>query len=172
GETFLAEARLTIGQLERTERIGRRAGNEEAGPLRVGYVFSAALSGTLDRAITVIRSTFPDIEIHAEPMETPEQIEALSAGRLDLGFHRPRARYPATLRTHIVNREPLMLFMSSSDLLASDAAIMPASSRKPCPAALCVNSVRFRSFYSREGCRGSRRSGMAVTRATVAWLRG
>ncbi|MFD1787564.1 LysR family transcriptional regulator [Sphingomonas floccifaciens] len=52
GRIFLVEARAAIAQVERAERIGRMAGRGEAGPARIGYVLSAALSGALPNALS------------------------------------------------------------------------------------------------------------------------
>lgn len=118
GRTFLTEARATVAQAERAERIGRMAGRGEAGQARIGYVLSAALSGLLPARLAAIRQALPLIEIEAVPMETPEQIAAIADGRLDLGFIRPRAAYPAGVSACILHREAMLIALPAADPLA------------------------------------------------------
>src|SRR5215470_12432433 len=47
GRLFLPEAAAAIRQLDRAEQVGRLAARGELGQIEVGYVTSAAMSGTL-----------------------------------------------------------------------------------------------------------------------------
>lgn len=127
GRVFVGEARLAVAQVERAERIGRMAGRGEAGPAAIGFVFSAALSNCLGQALAALRAALPALEISAEPMETPEQIAAVSDGRLDLGFIRPRSTYPANVSARIIHREGLRVALAASHPLASHDAIPAAA---------------------------------------------
>jgi DNA-binding transcriptional LysR family regulator len=123
GRTFLAEARLVIEQAGRAERIGRMAGRGEAGPARIGFVLSAALSGVLPDALAAIRHALPALTIEAEPMETPEQIAAIADGRLDLGFIRPRPSYPPGVQVRTVHSEDMLVALASDHPLAARPSI-------------------------------------------------
>ena len=118
GRTFLAEARLAVAQAARAEQIGRMAGRGEAGPAHLGYVLSAALGGSLVTALGAIRNALPELAVEAEPMDTPQQLAALLDGTLDIGFIRPRAAYPAPVKTMIVHRDPLLVGLAASHALA------------------------------------------------------
>ncbi len=125
GETFIVEARASLDQLRRTEQIGQLAGRGEAGHVSLGYVFSAATSGVLSNSLAVIRHNMSELIIAPEPMETPEQINAISNGHLDIGFIRPRPSYPANVAVHVVHRETMVLAMSCTHTLAEHRIIEP-----------------------------------------------
>ncbi|WP_162854631.1 LysR substrate-binding domain-containing protein [Sphingobium estronivorans] len=118
GLIFLREARAVVAGLDRAERIGRLATQAAAGHASLGYVFSAAMSGVLTRTLAAVRERLPEIELHAAPIETPEQIAAIADARLDVGFIRPRDSYPPDIRAQIVHSEPLLLAIGMNHPLA------------------------------------------------------
>lgn len=119
GTTFLAEARDAVAQLERTERIGRRAAQGAAGPALLSYVFSAALSGVLTTALRAAAQTLPLVELNAVAMETPEQLRRIADARIDAGLLRPQDAYPPGIMAQVVHREPLLVAMADNHALAS-----------------------------------------------------
>lgn len=127
GQTFLTEARLVVAQAARAEQIGRMAGRGEAGPAHIGYVFSAALGGTLVAALRAIRVQLPALTVTIDQMDTPQQLAALEDGALDIGFIRPRPTYPDAVETMIVHRDPLLIGLASSHPLARQTKISLAS---------------------------------------------
>lgn len=118
GAVYLDEAREALAGLDRAARIGQAMGRGSAGPLRIGAIFSAALDGSLDRALTALHVALPAMQIDLHMLETPEQLAALSDGRLDLGFVRPRPSWPASCRARPVHREPLRLALAATHPLA------------------------------------------------------
>lgn len=126
GELYLPEAKATLAQLERAEWTGRNLGRGKAGPLRIGYVFSAAMNGTLGKVLSSLNSAMPDLEVQPRLMETPEQLIALEAGRLDLGLLRPRPAYPPRCFARDVHEEPLVACMAARHPLAAEKALTPA----------------------------------------------
>ena len=126
GRTFLTEARALIEQAERAERIGRMAGRGEAGPARIGFVLSAAMSGVLPAMLAAVRRSLPDIAIEAEPIDTPEQIAAIADRRLDLGIIRPRPIYPPGVRVQLVHSEDLLVALAADHPLAARPSIASA----------------------------------------------
>lgn len=123
GATFLAEARLAVEHVERAERIGQMAGRGAAGPVNIGFVFSAALNGCLVDALTAIRTCLPGLDVRAEPMETPEQIAAIVDGRIDLGFIRPYEAPASGIETRIVHRDTLLVALADDHRSSGCAAI-------------------------------------------------
>ena len=123
GAIFLPQAEAAVAQLDTAERVGRLAAIGEAGPFRIGYVFSASMCGLLERTLSALRHRYPMLEPHAQLMETPEQLGALASGTLDLGLVRPRPAYPAELVGHSVHAESLLIALSTSHPLASEPAI-------------------------------------------------
>ncbi|MFW2851190.1 LysR substrate-binding domain-containing protein [Sphingomonas sp. TX0543] len=126
GETFLEEARATLARLDRAERIGRLAGRGQAGPLHIGYVFSAAMCGVLPRMLQALHDQFPLLSVRPVQMETPEQLLAIADGRIDMGLVRSRPAYASPIAAQRVHEEPLMLALAATDPLANMVTIFPA----------------------------------------------
>lgn len=125
GTMFLDEARASLARLDQAERLGRLAGRGEAGPLSIGYVFSAAMCGLLPRLLHVLRDRLPLLDARPQQMETPEQLAALGDGRLDIGLVRPRPSYSPLIAARVIHREPLSLAMAEGHPLAAHAIIDP-----------------------------------------------
>ncbi|MFM6832534.1 MAG: LysR substrate-binding domain-containing protein [Novosphingobium sp.] len=127
GESYLPEARATLAQLHKVERIGRNLARGLSGPLRIGYIFSAAMNGTLGTILSAIRHDLPDVVVDVQMMETPEQLVALEDGRLDIGLVRPRLAFPSTCSALRVHRENLVIGLPRDHPLAAGASLAPAS---------------------------------------------
>ena len=121
GELYLAEARATLAQLDKAERVGRNLARGSAGPLRIGFVFSAAIDGSLGAVLAGLRADAPEVTPEPQMMETPEQLAALGAGRLDVGLVRRRPSWPAGCSARVVHREPLLAAMAHDHPLAVQA---------------------------------------------------
>lgn len=132
GDIFLPEAIEALARLDRVERMGRSLGRGSSGPLRIGFVFSAAMNGTLGRILTHAREALPDLELAPRLMETPEQLAALESCRLDMGLMRPRPSYPAECRAIDVHSEELMVCLSTGHALAGESSLLPAQLAGQC----------------------------------------
>lgn len=129
GETFLKEARNAIAQIDRAERIGMLAARGQAGPVHLAYVFSAAICGLLARALALVHSRFPAVEVHAEMMSTPDQIRAVADGRIDIAFGRRRAFYPDGIDASLVFVEDVVILVGTRHRLATRHAVTPSDLR-------------------------------------------
>jgi len=129
GAAFRPEAEAALGRLAQAERIGRLACGGAAGPVAVGYVFSAAMCGLLTRLLAMAAARFPDLAVAAHPMHTPDQLAALADGRLDAALVRPRARYPEGVDARPIHREGLMVALGRDHPLAAEPAIRAADLR-------------------------------------------
>ncbi len=127
GRMFRDEALAAARQIERAEMIARMAGRGEAGPARIGFVTSAALTGCLTAVLQGVRTRLPDLDIQAEPMDTPEQIGAVAEGRLDLGLIRPRTSYPDGVMSEVVHSEGLMVAVAVDHRLAAELELDAAA---------------------------------------------
>ncbi len=119
GEMFLPEARAGLASLERLEQLGRNYGRGLAGPLRVGYIFSAIMAGVLPRIIRVLGTSIPGLEVQPHSLETPEQILAVHDGKLDLGLARPRPTYPEHIKAVVIHREDVIVALARDHPLAT-----------------------------------------------------
>ncbi len=88
GRAFLPEARHTLGLAEGAGLAARRVARGEAGSIALGCT-AAASYGLLPRLVAFAVSALPGIDLVLKELVTAEQLEALAAGRLDIGLVRP-----------------------------------------------------------------------------------
>jgi DNA-binding transcriptional LysR family regulator len=104
GEVLLRDARAVLAELERALETARRIGTGHAGRLRLSFVGSA-LYGVLPDLVRAFSLERPDIELQLQERSTTEQLVALNAGDLDIGFVRaPAGADGLTIET--IMREP------------------------------------------------------------------
>ncbi|MEU4657970.1 LysR substrate-binding domain-containing protein [Streptomyces sp. NPDC023723] len=123
GRAFLAEARRILRQSEHAALAVRRVSSGEAGTIAVGFTAASAysaLGGLLDTA----RETLPGVEILLQELVTRRQLEALSAGSLDLGLIRPSAT-GADLGSRTAVKEALVAALPQGHPLAVPEGPMP-----------------------------------------------
>ena len=125
GQLFLPEARLALLSLQRAERVGRNLGRGSSGPLRIGFVFSAAMTGLLSTAVAELRTKLPDLRVEPRLLGTPEQLKALEEGAIDIGFLRPRPTYPDACHSRSIRSEGLVIGLASDHPLSAEAHIFP-----------------------------------------------
>ena len=85
GEIFLADAREVLSQADEAISRAREAQDGNLGSLRIGSVGVIAtdfLPGTLK----LFQQTYPEVEVTFVEMLPPEQLDALAAGKIDIGF--------------------------------------------------------------------------------------
>lgn len=129
GVAFLPEAERTLAQAARAVAVGRRAGRGELGRVEIGYVASAAFSGVLTRTLAQCAAPGSELTVGVRELETPAQLEALTAGNIDIGFLRWRPRYPPGLAAVCLLAEDVLVAVADSGPFASLDAIEPAQLR-------------------------------------------
>jgi DNA-binding transcriptional LysR family regulator len=85
GRDFLESSRQILHITEDGVRTARRIAHGKAGHLSIGFVPSLG-HGLLPAILRSYRGRFPDVELRLTEMDTTQQIEALNAQQLDLGF--------------------------------------------------------------------------------------
>ena len=93
GTLFHKEARRIVRDIELAFEAVRGATSGELGKLRLGVGMSTVHS-LVPRALLKFHEARPGIEIEIADMSTLSQIEALIAGRLDVGFVRLPVKHP------------------------------------------------------------------------------
>lgn len=86
GDAYLSEARDILARVDGANRLARRIASGVQGHLSIGFVENAAWSGIVSHALSAFEQAAPDVALELTPMNTPEQLDALAAGRLDGGF--------------------------------------------------------------------------------------
>jgi DNA-binding transcriptional LysR family regulator len=125
GKDFLEEARVTLKQFERTERVGRRAARGEAGSITIGYILTAACSGTVASSIVKFKKSHPDVSFQLRKMETVSQMRSLIDGTIDIGFIREPHKYPVELTGFAMDTQSLRLALPEGHHLARHKIIEP-----------------------------------------------
>ncbi len=117
GEAFLPRAREALAAAGRAVDDARAAAAGELGRMSVGFTGSMTylLLPVLAKAL---RAQLPrlELELHGE-MLTPDQVEGLISGRLDLGLLRPPLERPS-LKVEPIGSEPLVAVLPASHPLA------------------------------------------------------
>lgn len=86
GVLLLTEARRTLEQAEHTRQTVERAMRGETGRVRVGFAGNAIFSGKLIADLRLFRQRFPDAELMIQEVGPQEQVEAILAGQMDIGY--------------------------------------------------------------------------------------
>src|SRR5882672_10774006 len=93
GSMFYKEARRIIRDVDVAFEAVRGATSGQRGKLRLGVGMSTVHS-LVPRALLKFRESSPGVEIEIADMSTLSQVEALIAGRLDVGFVRLPVKHP------------------------------------------------------------------------------
>ena len=88
GELLLEEARLTLEQAARTEKVVKEAEAGIRGRIDVAFVTSASYS-VLPDVIRSFRTNHPQIDLSLHEMIPARQLEALERKEIDVGLLRP-----------------------------------------------------------------------------------
>jgi DNA-binding transcriptional LysR family regulator len=107
GHNFLPEARRLLRLAEGAALAARRTASGEEGSITLGFT---AVSGYefLPRLIKTFRTEAPGIDLVLKEMVSADQLDSLTAGRIDVGLVRPSFNR-RELASLCVVREPLLL---------------------------------------------------------------
>jgi DNA-binding transcriptional LysR family regulator len=89
GRLLASRSRHLIAEASATVALTERAARGEAGLLRIGFGI-ASIFGLLPDVVQRFRRAHPDVQLHLRDMSTPDQIDALVRGEIDVGFIRHR----------------------------------------------------------------------------------
>lgn len=118
GRVFLAEARKTLQQAEQAILAAQRAGRGEIGQFAVGFT-GPALNSVLPRIVRLFKKRYPQVKLALERLQTPEQVQALMSGQIQLGLLHPPIE-DKTLILETIHREGLVAVLPDIHPLAQD----------------------------------------------------
>ena len=87
GRLLADRGRQILLESDATVALSQRAARGEAGRLRIGFGIASIL-GLLPDVLLRFRRSHPGVQLQLRDMTTPDQIEALAAGEVDIGFVR------------------------------------------------------------------------------------
>ncbi len=91
GRLLATRGRHLVSEASAAIAVTQRAARGEAGLLRIGFGI-ASIFGLLPDVLRRFRRAHPDVQLHLRDMSTPDQIDALVSGKIDVGFIRRRER--------------------------------------------------------------------------------
>ena len=97
GRLLAERGRQLLLQSSAAVALSQRAVRGEAGLLRIGFGIASIL-GLLPKVLLRFRRAHPDVQLELRDMSTPEQVAALGAGDIDVGF----VRLPVSDHTLVV----------------------------------------------------------------------
>ena len=115
GRLLQSQAAPLLAQADRLEETMRAAAAGEAGTLTVGFVGSATYR-TLPTIVRAFRQAHPQVEVKLVELTTGPQLEALEAGRIDVGLVRPPVRSDAFVVIPLVEEQLLVALPDSHPL--------------------------------------------------------
>jgi DNA-binding transcriptional LysR family regulator len=121
GVYFLKEAQQVLAHVEQAAATARRVYRGESGRLVVGFVGSVVYT-FLPAGLRSFRVQFPDVELVLHELNTAEQIKALHAKRIDVGFLYLGSPDRA-LASKLIVQAPLMVVLPKKHPLAGRASI-------------------------------------------------
>ena len=128
GEAFLLRAREAVAAADAAAADARAVAAGELGRLAVGFTGSMTYA-LLPVVAQALRARLPrlTLDLHGELL-TPDQVDRLTSGRLDLGFLRPPVEHPA-LVLEPLGAEPLVAALPERHPLARLRAVPVARLR-------------------------------------------
>lgn len=121
GKAFDVEAERCLSQMDAARTMAQRAASGQFGKIAIGFVEAAPFS-ILPKLLAEIRKMLPHLHVELKEMLTAEQIEALQAGRIDLGLMRPMFQ-PGLFESTLLFAEPYMVAVHKEHPLAGRASV-------------------------------------------------
>ena len=121
GAVFLRDAREILSAVDAAAESARSVARGESGRLAVGFVGSS-MHGALPGVLRAHRRAFPQVALSLTELPTAAQLEALAAGRIDVGVLRPPVREPG-LAFETIHTEPFVVALPADHPLAARAEV-------------------------------------------------
>ncbi|QNM95019.1 LysR family transcriptional regulator [Chitinimonas koreensis] len=131
GRAFLERARRILAEAAAAAEQARRIAGGEAGELRVGFTSSLPFTSLLPGVLHDFREAWPEVRLDLRELFTADQLDALLAGELDVGFVRFTGREPPEgIVLREIHRDPLRVVLHAGHRLAGEAGLHMAQLRE------------------------------------------
>jgi DNA-binding transcriptional LysR family regulator len=144
GRVFLAEARRILRLAEESTLAVRRIPTGTGGTLVVGFT-AVSVHGYVRSFLRRAAEELPHVDLVLRELVTADQLEAIAAGDIDLGFVRPPVTR-AGLVSRIVQSERLLLAAPDDSSFASRGRPADVAELDGCPLVM-YSPVESRYFY-------------------------
>lgn len=127
------KARQIVELHQQAGELCRMAAHGLAGRLRIAFTASVPLFDEFSAMLRDFRTRYPEVELDLQHMTTGEQIAALTAGQIDIGFMRPSPafRIPVPIREQTLWRDELMLALPARQAAGSLPVALNALADQP-----------------------------------------
>ena len=127
------KARQIVELHQQAGELCRMAAHGVAGRLRIAFTASVPLFDAFSAMLRDFRTRYPEVELDLQHMTTGEQIAALTAGQIDIGFMRPSPafRIPVPIREQTLWRDELMLALPARQAADSQPVALSALADQP-----------------------------------------
>lgn len=127
GEVLLEEALATLAHASQARERVLSAARGERGYIRVGYVASALMSGSLSQLCARFRQRHPAVFVQAYEMAMDGMASALVEGQMDVALVRAPVALPAEVAHIALQQDRFCLALPATHpLAAGDTAVVPA----------------------------------------------
>ncbi|MCY3950889.1 MAG: LysR substrate-binding domain-containing protein [Acidimicrobiaceae bacterium] len=123
GKFLYPEAVRLLAAADGVDRLMEQHRHGQTGTLRVGFVDSAAYE-VMPRVLAEYRRRRPQVEFELHTLSSDEQVQALRAGRIDLGIGRAAADAGGVEATLVMHERLVLAAGASHRLAASGAACL------------------------------------------------
>jgi DNA-binding transcriptional LysR family regulator len=117
GKVFLEEARGTLARADSAVYRVKRAARGEVGSLKVGFIPWADFTTIFSEIIRRFGERQPQVRLDFNSISTPEHMNALTEGRVDVGFFAPPTP-PANLAHQVVLSDSVVVVLPRRHPLA------------------------------------------------------
>lgn len=120
GALFLDQARRALAHLERAGEVVRQSALGETGEIRVAFTASVPMFDAFPRIVHAFRTAFPGVGVDLSHQSTGQQLRALAAKTVDVGFLRPSILFvaPPNIATLPLWSDRLMVALPQAHPLA------------------------------------------------------
>lgn len=120
GNLFYREAVDILQRYAEAREVCALSRDGRAGRLRLAFTASVPMFEAFPKLLHAFRQTFPRIDIDLRHMSTGEQLQALQANEIDIGFLRPSSsfRSPSSMKVVELWRDELVLAVAAEHALA------------------------------------------------------
>ncbi|MFK3705490.1 LysR family transcriptional regulator [Klebsiella sp. NPDC088457] len=127
GEVLLEEAQMTLAHANQARERTLSAARGERGYIRVGYVASALMSGSLSQKVAHFRQRHPDVFVQAHEMAMDGMASALVEGKIDVALVRAPVALPAEVAHINIQQDRFCLALPATHpLTTGEASVDPA----------------------------------------------
>lgn len=122
GQVYLAEALLTLAQVQEGIVMARLASRGEVGRLVVGFEGSSAYD-VVPLSVKIFKERFPKVNLIVHEMTTGDQVQALHNAHIGVGFVVPPLSGTHNLMIETILQEPLVVALPQTHRLCKQPEV-------------------------------------------------